>query len=1091
MAKNTNYGADQIQVLEGLDPVRKRPGMYIGSTGQAGLHHLVTEIVNNSMDEAMAGFANHIRVEFFKDGSVAVYDNGRGIPYGKKAGYNVSALELVFTKLHAGGKFGGGGYKVASGLHGVGSSVVNALSSWLRVVVKNEDEMVFQEYADGGKVTGPVAKHDPKKPVTKIKGEEWNLDASSWPYETGTIVQFKPDPTIFETVDFKFKHFVGQLREYAYLTAKIKFELIDRRTDEAYSFYFEGGVQSYVQALNRNKKILHNKIFHVRKELDNVEVEVAMQYTDAYVENVLTFANHIRTAEDGTHLTGFRSAQTRVFNDYARKQGYLKEKDQNLSGDDIKEGLTAIVSVKLESDKIQFEGQTKGKLGNSHVRAAVETITKEALEMYFEENPSDAQQIIQKNLLTLKARMAAKAARETVIRKTAMEGGGVLPGKLADCAEKDPEKAELFIVEGDSAGGCFSGDTLIALADGRNVSFDQIVKEQSEGKAHFCYTVQNNGDIAIEKFINARVTKRNTSVVQITLDNNEQIICTPDHKFMLRDGTYKAAQDLLVTDSLMPLYRKLSSINDKGITIDGYEMVWNPNTDKWIFTHLLADAFNIRNKTYDTLPKSHKHHIDFNKNNNDPTNIVQLSKEAHLELHKKHAKLTLGRPDVMEKSKKIRQTLEFKEKMSALMNQPHMKDMLSKRAKKQWANNEYKTYMIAKWKEFYKANAAYRQKNTNQLNKLQKTYWNNAENRTKQSEKVRAYFENNPQARKQAAQVAKNQWKNAELLNWRKETTKKQWTQEFRKKRLDALQKTYYNKTIAALKLCTIDNEIIDIEMYKTYKTKKKDKSLLKFETFCNRYFYGDSYAAIEAVKNYNHKIAKIERLETKIDVYDAEVPNSHNFALASGVFVHNSAKQGRDRDTQAILPLFGKVLNTERARIDKIVESDKFKNLILAIGTGIGESYDPSKLRYHKLIIMADADSDGYHIATLYLTFFYRHMKELIEEGYIYIAAPPLFKATWGKEKKYLADERELNSFKKTTNGQKALIQRFKGLGEMNEIELWETTMNPETRILKQVTVDDASMADEIFTTLMGSEVAPRKKFIMTHAKDAEVDLI
>ncbi|HLC93517.1 MAG TPA: DNA gyrase subunit B [Patescibacteria group bacterium] len=650
-----NYGAEQIQVLEGLEPVRKRPGMYIGSTGQEGLHHLVTEIVNNSMDEAIAGFADHIKVTFMEDGSVAVYDNGRGIPFEIKKGYGVSALELAFTKLHAGGKFGGGGYKVSSGLHGVGSSVVNALSRWTRVIVKRGNDIVVQEYHDGGNVARPVEKLDPDKPVTKLKGLKWNLDMSKWDYESYTIVQFMPDEKIFETTSFNYKFFVNQIREYAYLTAGIKFEVGEESTKQNNTFYFEGGTKAFLNSLNRNKEVLNKTPFFVQKELDGVLVEVAMQYNDSFTENVLTFANHIKNTEGGTHLTGFRAALTKTVNDYARKNNLLKEKDPNLGGDDLREGLTAVISVKLDSSTLQFEGQTKAKLGNSNVRQAVETVVKDGLDMYFEENPRDAMSIVGKNILALKARMAAKAARDTVIRKTALDGGGILPGKLADCSEKDAEKTELFIVEGDSAGG---------------------------------------------------------------------------------------------------------------------------------------------------------------------------------------------------------------------------------------------------------------------------------------------------------------------------------------------------------------------------------------------------------------------------------------------------SAKQGRNREFQAILPLFGKILNTEKTRLDKVIDSDKLKSLIIAIGAGIGEQYNPDKIRYNKLIIMADADVDGSHIKTLYLTFFYRHMKELIENGHIYIAAPPLFKAVMGKEKQYLFDDKERLQFLKSEKGNKAIIQRFKGLGEMNAEELWETTMNPGTRRLINISIDDAAHADEVFTMLMGEEVLPRRRFIQTHAKSANIDV-
>lgn len=651
------YTADEITVLEGLEPVRKRPGMYIGSTDIRGLQHLVTEIVNNSMDEAIAGYADHIKVVIHKDNSVSVYDNGRGIPYGMKKGYNVSALELAFTRLHAGGKFGDGGYKVSSGLHGVGASVVNALSDWCRVIVINqhENEIVMQEYEEGADIKHKVEKVDPKNPKTKIKGAKWTADLDNWNYKTGTIVQFKPNDKIFETIEYKLSFFIKQLKEYAFLTAGIKFDLEDERTNETFAYYFEGGIKTYLRSLNKNKKTVVEEIFFVSKEEDDVLVEVAMQYNDSFAENVVCFANHIKTIEGGTHLTGFRTALTRAINDYARKKELLKDKDPNLSGDDLKEGLTAIVSIKLGSSELQFEGQTKSKLGNSHVRPIVENVVREGLETFFEENPKAAEGIVGKNVIAMKARLAAKAARDTVIRKSAFDGGGVLPGKLADCASKKSKETELFIVEGDSAAG---------------------------------------------------------------------------------------------------------------------------------------------------------------------------------------------------------------------------------------------------------------------------------------------------------------------------------------------------------------------------------------------------------------------------------------------------PAKQARNRNTQAILPVFGKVLNTERARLDKVVDSQKFKDLIIALGTGIGDQMDVEKLRYGKLILMADADVDGAHITTLNLTFFFRHMPEIIEEGKLYLAVPPLYKATWGKNRKYLFDDRERERFLKTSEGKNAIIQRFKGLGEMNAEELWDTAMNPETRVLKLVTVEDAAIADEVFSTLMGDEVPPRKKFIQTHAKSANVDI-
>ena len=652
MSSNNNYSSESIQILEGLEAVRKRPGMYIGSTGQPGLHHCITEIVNNSMDEALAGYANHIRLVFFKDGSVAIYDNGRGIPFDLNTKYNKTGLEIAFTVLHGGGKFGGGGYKVSSGLHGVGASVVNALSEYCRVISRRNGETVIQEYKDGGNVLGPVRPF--KAGDTLLKGVENPLNPEEWNYSSGTIVQFKPDKTIFDTTDFKYEFFENQLREYAYLTAKVKFEIIDYRTDKSYTYYFEGGVKTFLKSLNRNKKLINQLPFYILKNTDELYVEAAFQYNDTYNENFLSFANHIKTGEGGTHLTGFKTALTRTINDYAKKQGYLKDSEA-LTPDDINEGLTAVISVKLQSEELQFEGQTKNKLGNSFVRPLVEQITKSAITDFFEENPKEAKAILEKNILAMKARMAAKAARETVIRKTALEGGGVLPGKLADCSERDNKKTEIFIVEGDSAGG---------------------------------------------------------------------------------------------------------------------------------------------------------------------------------------------------------------------------------------------------------------------------------------------------------------------------------------------------------------------------------------------------------------------------------------------------SAKQGRDRKTQAILPIFGKVNNTEGERLDKVVSSEKFKMLIVAIGAGIGDHYNPDKLRYGKIVIMSDADIDGSHIMTLYLTFFFRHMRPLIDNGHIYVAVPPLYKATWGKNKKYLFTDSDRDKFMKENSDKKIITQRFKGLGEMNAEELWETTMNPKTRRLKQVTISDASRADSVFSVLMGDEVLPRKKFIQTNAKKANIDI-
>jgi DNA gyrase subunit B len=638
MAKSSDsYTADQIVVLEGLEPVRKRPAMYIGSTSLAGVQHCLNEIIDNSIDEGLAGFAKHVKVTIHTDNSVTVVDDGRGIPVDKVKKYNVSALEMVMTKLHAGGKFEGQAYKISGGLHGVGASVVNALSSKLKVEVHRDGKAWVQEYVRG-------------KPLESVK-------AVGKAEGTGTITTFLPDTEIFkEGITLNFEAVKKQVRDRAYLIAGLAFSLTDERTDTHAHYYFEGGIRSLVRALNRNKVTLHDPIF-ITKEDPTMSIEVAMQYNDTFSENVESYVNVIPTPEGGTHLTGFRMALTRSINDYAKKIGAVKNENDTIIGDDTKEGLTAIVYLKMSSTIVQFEGQTKGKLGNADVQPFAQSAVKEALDTYFEENPADARKILEKIYLAARARLAAKAAKDAVIRKGALEGAS-LPGKLADCQEKDPTVSELFIVEGDSAGG---------------------------------------------------------------------------------------------------------------------------------------------------------------------------------------------------------------------------------------------------------------------------------------------------------------------------------------------------------------------------------------------------------------------------------------------------SAKQGRDRKFQAILPLRGKILNTERARLDKIVESEEVKNLVIALGMGIGDTINTEKLRYHRIVIMTDADVDGEHIMTLLLTFFYRHLPVVVEKGYLYIAQPPLYKITIGKNSKYAySDEQRDAILKRDTMGLKTApnIQRYKGLGEMNPEQLWETTMNPAHRVMRQVTISDVAAADQVFSMLMGDEVPPRKRFIQTHAKSATLDI-
>ncbi len=824
------YGADSIQVLEGLEAVKRRPGMYIGSTGPRGLHHLVWEIVDNSIDEALAGYCDEILITVHPDNSVSVTDDGRGMPVGNMSKYGKSAAEVIMTTLHAGGKFDGQGYKVSGGLHGVGASVVNALSEWLEMEIRREGHLWTQRYERGF----PKGAMEKGRKLKKGEG-------------TGTTITFMPDPEVFiETRDFSFDTISRRFRESAFLNKGLKISFADEREEgRAVTYQYEGGIKDFVEHINESKDPVHKTVFYLQREEEGIgDVEVAMQWNNGFQDSVFTFANNINTHEGGAHLSGFRGALTRTINDYARQKGLLKEKEENLTGDDIREGLAAVISVKLSEP--QFEGQTKTKLGNTEMKGLVESSVNRFLAEFLEEKPAEGKAIINKTLQAARARQAARKVRDT-IRKGYLESS-TLPGKLADCSSKDPERSELYIVEGDSAGGCFSGDTRVSLADGRSLSFEELVAEQAEGKEHFAYTIRRDGKIGVERAINARVTKRDASVVRVVLDNGEEITCTPDHRFMLRDGSYKAASDLEPDDSLMPLYRKSSDKSEPGITIDGYEMAWNPRSEAWLFTHMLADWHGV--------------------------------------------------------------------------------------------------YGEAEGEE---ANAA-------------------------------------------------------------------------------------------------------------------------------------------ELVANHNHRVVSVESVEERMDVYDLEVPGTHNFALESGVFVHNSAKQGRDRNFQAILPLRGKILNVEKANINKVLSNIEIQAMISAIGAGVGDSFNIEDTRYNKVVIMTDADVDGSHIRTLILTFLFRNMNELIEAGCVYIAQPPLYKVTHNRKDHYVYNEAGLQEAltRLDANGN-ANIGRFKGLGEMNPNQLWETTMDPQNRTLLQVTVDSAATADELFTALMGDKVEPRKLFIEQNAREVK----
>ncbi len=1221
--KGKAYDATSIQVLEGIEAVRRRPAMYIGDTSTRGLHHLVFEVVDNSVDESLAGFCDTIFVTIQTDNSITVVDNGRGIPVDMHKTEKKPAVEVALTTLHAGGKFDHRSYKVSGGLHGVGVSCVNALSDWLEVEVKRDGKIYHQRYERG-------------KTASKLT----TIGKSS---STGTKITFKPDKTIFTKTEYSYDILSQRLRELAFLNKGLKIKLNDERSDKESVFEFSGGIVSFVEYLNKNKNPLHNKVVYFEKLQDEVNVEVALQYNDGYAETLFSYANNINTIEGGTHLSGFKSALTRAINQYAKSKNLLKD-NIAITGDDVREGLTAVISVKVPNP--QFEGQTKTKLGNSEVEGLVASSSLDALASYCEENPSVANKIIDKVIVASRAREAARKARELTRRKGALEGAG-LPGKLADCSERDAALCELYIVEGDSAGGCWGGKTEISLVDGRNVSFEELVKEDKQGKKNFCYTMVDSGHVGVAPILNPRITKRNAEVIKIILDNEEELICTPDHLFRLVDGSYIPANELKPQHSLAPLYRKISK-KENGRGLDGYEMVFDPKTKKWMYTHILSDIFNLTNNIYAATAGRHRHHIDFNKLNNNPNNIQRLSYDQHMGYHYKHLEYTLHRPDVKIKSVVAKQTSVFREK--ARKKSLEKREIFSRNAKKQWENPEYKRFMAGKYLEFYYRNENYRNKSLKTINDAQKNYWSKEENRTKQANRVKKYFSVHSKAKENLMNKAKEEWSDVKLLAWRRQKTKEQWTPEFRKKRKAAYDRTYLDHSLAFAKLVYEDHESFAFYDDERNILPIRDNNIVKFSTLLNRFFANNENDLLEAVKNYNHKIKRIEKLKEKVDVYDLEVPGTHNFALASGIFVHNSAKQGRDRRFQAILPIKGKILNVEKSRLDKILSNEEIRTIITALGTGIGEEFDLTKLRYHKLMLMADADIDGSHIRTLLLTLLYRQLPKLVEEGHVYITQPPLYKIKRGQREEYIQTEQQMNemlldlgreghellrvkdkksftdnqfkellkllvdldklgryldkkgvnfadylSFRnpktkkmpiyrvkvegkdqflftdkelaaladkegkeieqdvlhlfeaqeieelvvkieklgldfttyfselvavqvgKAKDAEKKLkaiyriendgdikeafslkevlayikevaskgmhIQRYKGLGEMNPQQLWETTMDPEKRTILQVTLEDAVEADKMFTVLMGDQVEPRRQFIEDHA--------
>jgi len=1120
----TAYTADSIKVLKGLEGVRKRPSMYIAGTGSDGYHQLLREILDNAVDEALAGYASEIVVTLHGDGSASVIDNGRGVPVDVMKGEGRPAIEVIYSELHAGGKFEEGAYKVSGGLHGVGASVVNALSDWMLVDVYREGKNYRIKFGRG-RVLEPLCEVGPAP-----KGMR------------GTRVHFMPDQTVFEAeVRFDYSKVRRRMREVSFLAGGLKIILKDERSGKEEVFQDKGGVASFAKALAEGQEFIYDKPILLTGKVDEVEIDVGLIHTTGYLGEQLAYANMIATRDGGTHLSGFRAAYTRALNQYAKKANLSKNGQAQPTGEDLLEGLFAVISVKLPQP--QFEGQTKGKLLNPEAQSATAQVVYEKLAEYLEENPRIGKLIFEKATRAAQAREAARKARDLVRRANPLENDE-LPGKLADCQAEDPAVSEIYIVEGDSAGGCLAGDTRIPLASGLTKTMRELADDWELGIQHFGYATNETGDIRIVALIEPRLTKRQAAMVEVVLDNGARIRCTPDHPFRLRDGSYQSASELWPGQSLVPFKTRLTQEDE--LPGPGYEMVWMNGRGEWNHTHHLADLYNLLTGVYTRQAGNTRHHLDFNKLNNDPRNIRRMFWRDHQRLHAELAG---------EMAKRLWQDPAYRERKLR---------QLSEQAIRQWQNPAYRKYkreqvrlqrqdqalnekLVQGFQEWFAAltpdeYAAYCER----MRELQAAYWADPAHRREQAQRTRQFFEEHSEARDARQAAALRQWEEIELRAWRAEKTREQWRDEAyrcqhsaavsewwqahpehrekivaarqrqwgdadeREKVLSALARWRETTSVTVkrariraghrLKALLLLSQVLDSRnVQQAYERLRLQTAPTapRYDRLVKDYFAGDESRLLEAAANVNCKVVAVRSLAETADVYDLTVEGYHNFALAAGVFVHNSAKQGRERRFQAILPLKGKILNVEKAQLGKILKNAEIRAMVAAIGAGLDGTGDEQHfnlelVRYHRIIIMTDADVDGSHIRTLLLTFFYRYMRPIIDAGYLYIAQPPLYGVKFGRDKElnYVFSDVDLQLLLKQHSGRKAEIQRFKGLGEMNPEQLWETTMNPETRLLKRVTIEDALEASETFEMLMGSEVPPRREFIEQNAHLAQLDV-
>ncbi|WP_439659763.1 ATP-binding protein [Lentzea sp. HUAS TT2] len=1113
MTAETLYGADDLTHLEGLEAVRKRPGMYIGSTDSRGINHLFSEIVDNSTDEGVAGHATKIVVTLHADGSVQVDDDGRGIPTDVHAKSGLSGVELVLTKLHAGGKFGGSGYKTSGGLHGVGASAVNALSHRYDVTVRRDGKVHAMSFAHGVPAVfdgpGPKAKFTRQnglQVVGKMKRNE----------STGTSTRYWYDARYFEngaTLDVEVVR--QKMRNTAFLVPGVTYVLRSalEETISEEVFHYPHGLTDMVdflapsgdRAVSGTLVITGSGTYFENAADENgvmrskverqAEIEVALRWGTGYERTVECFTNTIRNVHGGTHRRGFDRAVVKSIQDAISKtRGLLKPKEEMPTLDDVLEGMTAVIHVRIPEP--QFTSQTKDELSTAGITKVLQGIVDQQIRAWTEDRKTkvEAKTVLQKVVDASRVRLTQKQQKDAARRKTALEGAA-MPAKLVDCRTTGVSRSELFLVEGDSALGCFVGETRVALASGKSLSFLELVEDWQRGVTHFGYATNKAGRVVVVPLVEPRLTKKDAPLVRVTLDNGESVRCTPDHLFRLRDGSYRRADALQPSDSLMPLYRSVSS-KAAGDKLAGYEQVWMNDRHEWVYTHYLADAYNLRHGFDSAGNGKVRHHIDVNKRNNDPRNITRMSWEEHTALHA-----------WMMRDPKIVQA--FQNWYAALSDEEK---------------------------------AAYAER----LRALQAEYWAKPEHRAAAAERVRAFFAQ-PGKREEWRERSLAQWQDEELLAWRSRATADQFSDPAERQRqrdaviawhennpefgrehsarmkqrmadastghlekIQAGRRRYVEsvpreekvarqnegRRIAALKrMAPMLDTPSNFELALSYELDRREnaKTGLKFLNVLAH--FDDDFARLrEAASMVNHSVASVEVLPERENVYDLTVDGYHNFALEAGVFVHNSARMARVSEYQALLPLRGKILNVQKASLADTLRNAEIASIVQVLGAGTGRTFDLPQMRYGRVILMADADVDGSHIRTLLITLFAKYMRPVIEDGRLYAAMPPLHKVmTRGRnpETHFTFTQRQMEQ--KVAQLEKAgkqvvtPVPRFKGLGEMDADELWETTMNPSTRSVRRITLNDVEAAEEALELLMGEKVEPRRNWLVESA--ARVD--